>query len=118
MHNDTRGPSFNRKRLHYRQQTLPGGVLGRVAAFIGTVILAGIALLFGTVLFALVIAAGMIVWGYFWWKTRDLRKQLREQFDRSRAYQTTERPPAGADILEGEVIREIRADGEDGDPRF
>ncbi len=52
-----------------------------------------LALMFSVVLFAVVVTGGLIVWGYLWWKTRNLRKQMREN------------PPGGL-VIEGEVIRE------------
>jgi len=51
--------------------------------------------------FAIVVTGGLLVLGYLWWKTRDLRKQIREQM-RQR--------PTGERVIEGEVIREASCD--------
>ena len=51
--------------------------------------------------FAIVVTGGSLVLGYLWWKTRDLRKQIREQM-RQR--------PTGERVIEGEVIREAACD--------
>lgn len=112
MHSDPRGPDFNRKRL-YVKNSMPGNVFSRVLAFVATVVLAGIAFMFSIVVFALIVAVGAIAWGYFWWKTRELRKHLREQADAANGY----RPPPRGEVLEGEVIREIRPEEEDGNFR-
>lgn len=61
---------------------------------------AGIVLLAGTLALSLfVIAAGAlaatVAGGYLWWKTRELRRQIREQSQ-------------GGRIIEGEVIRDDR----------
>ena len=48
---------------------------------------------FSLVLFAVLVVVGLLVWTYLWWKTRALRKQMRE------------RPPGGR-VIEGEVIRD------------
>lgn len=56
-------------------------------------------LMFSVVAFAVVAAAGVVIWGWLWWKTRDLRRQMREN------------PPDGL-VLEGEVIREVDTAGE------
>jgi hypothetical protein len=40
---------------------------------------------------AVVVAVGLVVWGYFWWKTRALRQAMRE------------RPPGGH-VVEGEAV--------------
>ena len=115
MYNDGRKPGDGQRRLHYANTSVPGGIIGRTLAFIGTVIVAGLALMFSVVLFALVIAGGIIVWGYLWWKTRELRKRMKEQMSYG---QPGYRPPPGGVILEGEVIREVRPeDASDKPPR-
>lgn len=51
--------------------------------------------------------------GYFWWKTRALRRALREQATRQQATQhapfARQRPAANDDgmVIEGESIREV-----------
>ena len=72
-------------------------IVGSVAA-IG---LFGLALVFSVVVFAVVLTVGAAVWGWFWWKTRNLRKQMRE----AQANQPG-RPQDGL-VIEGEVIREV-----------
>ena len=52
-----------------------------------------LALMFSVVLFAVVVTVGLAAWGYLWWKTRNLRKQMRDN------------PPDGL-VIEGVVIRE------------
>lgn len=47
------------------------------------------------VLFAVLVAGGLLAWGYLWWKTRHLRRELKKQM--------RERPPGGR-VIEGEVI--------------
>ena len=49
-----------------------------VTAAIGLLLLVG-AFMFSLVFFAIIAVAGIMIWGYFWWKTRAIRKQLREQ---------------------------------------
>lgn len=36
-------------------------------------------LMFFMVAFAVIVAVALMVWAYFWWKTRKLRRALREQ---------------------------------------
>ncbi len=62
---------------------------------LGAVLLTA-ALLFSVVVFAVLAVGGLLVLGYLWWKTRDLRRQMRQQM--------REQPPDGS-IIEGEVIR-------------
>lgn len=52
-----------------------------------------LALMVSAVLFAAVLAVGTVALGWLWWKTRAVRKQMRDH------------PPGGL-VIEGEVIRE------------
>ena len=52
-----------------------------------------VAFMFSILVFAAVATVALVAAGYLWWKTRALRRQLRE------------RPPGGR-IIDGEVIRE------------
>lgn len=105
-----------RRRLH--QQTAQTGPLGRLLAYVGTAVVIGLSLMFSVVVFALVVTVGAIAWGYFWWKTRAIRKQMREQFNARMnggdaswgQAQTFRRPPNDANVIEGEVIREVPGD--------
>lgn len=59
-------------------------------------IIAGAALFVGAfvvsiVFFAVVLAIGLVIGGYIFWKTRHLRKQMRQRYD-------------GRDVIEGTVI--------------
>lgn len=66
-------------------------LLRKVAALAATLVLLGLALVFSVLVLAVVLTAGAIALGYLWWRTRELRKQLRDH------------PPGGA-VIEGEVI--------------
>ena len=82
-----------------------GGPLSRLlAALIGILVL-GAALMFSLVFFAVLAVAGLLFWLYFWWKTRALRRQMREQgmIQGSQADETLYRQ-AGPETADGEVI--------------
>lgn len=96
-----------------RNPPQPAGLLQRVGAIVATVALVLLSLFFGVMLFAVVVSVGLLAWGYFWWKTRELRKVMREQAQAAQAAQGS-RPPGAGVVIEGEVIREVR---EDADPR-
>jgi Flp pilus assembly protein TadB len=68
------------------------GLVARVLAFsAGTAfVVAGV--LFSVLLVTVVAVLGLSALTYFWWKTRGLRRQVREQ-------------QGGGRVLEGEVIR-------------
>ena len=61
-----------------RRSTESGLLEKIVALMVGTVLLI-VGLMFSLVLFAIIVAVGLAAWGYFWWKTRKLRKVMREQ---------------------------------------
>lgn len=89
----------------------PVGPLQKVAAIAAAVLLFGLALTFSILFFAVVVAAGGLIWGYVWWKTRNLRKAMQQAQTGGPA-----RPgPAAGDnlVIEGEVLREIREEDHD-----
>jgi Flp pilus assembly protein TadB len=69
-------------------------LLSKVVAFVVTIALFGLTLMFLVLLFAVILTAGAMAWGYLWWRTRELRKQMRKH------------PPGGV-VIEGEIIREV-----------
>jgi membrane protein implicated in regulation of membrane protease activity len=49
-----------------------------LALITGTVVLI-LGFVFSLVLFAVLISLGLLAWGFWWWKTRALRKAMQEQ---------------------------------------
>ena len=74
-------------------------LLRRVARFVVAIALIGLVLMFSALLFIVVLTAGTMVLGYLWWKTRDLRKQMRNH-------------PLGDEVIRGEVIEGEIIEGE------
>ena len=71
----------------------------------------GVALMFSVVFFAVIVTVGAVAWGYLWWKTRALRKHMREQASMGQGQRQGEgRSGAQGLIIEGEVIREVDID--------
>jgi hypothetical protein len=74
------------------------GFLTKLLTLLASVILVVVGFMFSLVFLAVVAAVGLVVWGYFWWKTRELRQAMRE------------RPPGGhvvegqATVVEGEAV--------------
>ena len=64
-----------------------------VLTFASAAVLLVLAFMFSLLVFAILAIVGVLVWGYLWWKTRELRKQMREQ-------------PPGGRVIEGEAIRD------------
>ena len=87
----------------------PQGVFARVlTAIVGVVVLIGAAM-FSLVFLAVIAVAGLIFWGYFWWKTRAIRAQIEEQMRAQAQYRDTRSQTAGTasdgDVIEGEAVR-------------
>lgn len=85
-------------------QTSP---LGKIVALAASAILLVLGFMFSVIVLAVVIVGGLAGLGYFWWKTRRLRKAMREQ-----------QGPVGEDgghVIEGEavVVEKYRTDEQD-----
>ena len=72
-------------------------LLSKVAKIAASVVLIGLALMFSALLLMVIVTVGAMACGYLWWRTRDLRKQMRKH------------PPSDVvvegEVIEGEVIR-------------
>lgn len=64
--------------------------LGGVAMSVALLL---VGFVFSLLLVAAVAAVGLAAWGYVWWRTRTLRRELRKA-------------PAGGRIIEGEILRD------------
>lgn len=93
------------KQPHFAQfatGTRPPGILAKLLAFLLSAALFVLAFMFSVVALAVVAVVGLGVAGWFWWKTRALRRQMREQGSMASAG----RAQADGEIIEGEVVRE------------
>lgn len=86
------------------------GLLGKLFALIAGAVLLVLGIMFSVVLLAVVVCLGLIAFGYFWWKTRALRKHMRDQVAAAQG-QTQGYARGPGNVIEGEaiVVRE-RAD--------
>jgi len=62
-----------------RPKSRSGNPLRKAVAFIATLVLAGVVLMFSAVLLAVLLCVGVVAFAYLWWKTRAIRKQMRAQ---------------------------------------
>ncbi len=85
-------------------QSLPA----RILAFLLSVGLLVVGFMFSLVALAVVAVVGLLVAGWFWWKTRALRQAARQQPSHYRADQARRDDNAAGSgvIIEGEVVRE------------
>ena len=73
-------------------------MLRNVLALLTSAIVLILGFMFSVVVLAVVAVLGLAVWGYVWWKTRKLRRAMREQ-------------AAAGQVIDGEaiVVEEYRA---------
>ncbi|MDO9011237.1 MAG: hypothetical protein Q7U78_05450 [Gallionella sp.] len=87
--------------------SLPGRIIGLIV----TAALIVLGLMFSMVLIALIAVVGLIAGGYLWWKTRTLRKQMREHQQSMRGAANDADAFKGevfeGEIIEGEVICKV-----------
>ena len=90
----------------------PPSLLQKMLAIIVTAALVTLGLMFSAVLFAAILIVVVIGWAWMWWKTREVRRQMKQMHEQMRDFQER-----GANMeretFEGEVIRvdESREDG-------
>lgn len=94
----------------------PIGPVGRALSLIAGGVLLVAGLFFSVLVFSVLLVLGVIAGGWFWWRTRGLRRDLREQVAQMRRDASAR--PAGSggaggrgasppgDVLEGDFIRE------------
>ncbi|OIR19841.1 hypothetical protein GALL_07250 [mine drainage metagenome] len=80
------------------------GPLRKLAALLLTAAMVGLALMFSAVLLAVIALVGAMAWAYLWWKTRELRKQMRDLHSCAARAEATASNDA---VFEGEVIRVV-----------
>lgn len=95
--------------MKYQFLASPGtsSPLRKLIALIMTVALVGLVLMFSAVLLVIITIVGAIAWAYLWWKTRELRKQMRDFSPRE---VVREEKVKDGDVFEGEVIRVVASE--------
>ena len=76
-----------------RIQVKASGFLATVLTFATGAVLLVAGLMFSLLVLAIAATAALLILGYLWWKTREQRRQMREQ-------------PPGGRLIDGEVIRD------------
>ncbi|MBI5786183.1 MAG: hypothetical protein HZA64_12065 [Rhodocyclales bacterium] len=71
----------------------PASPLQKAASAVIGLALLALGLMFSVVLIAVLVVAGLAAWGYLWWKTREVRRILRER----------QAPAANDRVFEGEA---------------
>lgn len=104
---NTSEESLKFRQFHTSLGGPPPGPLAKVAAFVLGTIMMIAAFMFSLVALAVVAVGAVVAGTWFWWKTRAVRRQIREQMAAQRQHGAyTERRPADGYIIEGEAVRE------------
>lgn len=67
------------------------GVLGRLLSLVAGAVFVVLAFMFSLVALAVIVVLGLLAWLYFRWKTRGLRRAMRER-------------PADGHVIDGEAV--------------
>jgi flagellar biosynthesis component FlhA len=90
--------------------TNPPSLLQKALAIIVTAALVVLGLMFSAVLFAVILIVVAVGWGWLWWKTREVRRQMKQMHEQMRDFQAGAAEPGEAS--ESEVFREEVFEGE------
>ena len=89
--------------------TKPPGLLRKAVAVVATTALIGLGIMFSAVLIAFILVVGATAGAYVWWKTREVRKLMRNFPPRSASMEgeIVEGEVIKGEVIEGEVIRAV-----------
>lgn len=95
------------KRFILNAPTQPRSPLGKLLTWIISLSLFALLLMFSVVFLAVIAVVGLIAFAYIWWKTREVRRQIRIM--RSVATPEARRAAQASNdgVFEGEVIRVV-----------
>jgi hypothetical protein len=84
-------------------------LLRKLVTLTVTLAMVGLVLMFSAVLLVIITIVGALAWAYLWWKTRELRKQMRDFSPREMQREQNE---SDVGVVEGEVIRVVDSQNE------
>lgn len=98
--------------INFDPSKKPKGLFAQALTIIASVVLLVGAFMFSLVFFAVIAVAGLILWIYFWWKTRAIRAHMRKQMEQQASGQGPDFKPqasesASGDVIEGEAVRVV-----------
>jgi len=91
------------------------GLLAKLLSLVVGAALLVLLFTLSVLLFVALVGGGLMVWGYVWWKTRELRRQMREQMQMHEEMgehmgesmgEPMDEQRQGGIVIEGEVIRD------------
>src|SRR5688500_18176425 len=116
------GSPSDRDGLFGSLRARAAGPIGRVLAVVAGSLVLVAALFVSAIVFSVLLVVGAVAGGWFWWKTRGLRREIRERLAQMQQMQSGQGPgvPAGwapsprpaearrrtDDIIDGDFVRE------------
>jgi preprotein translocase subunit SecY len=91
--------------INFDPRRPPQSLAARIAGIVLATLAIGAALMFSVVILAVLAFAVLVFWGWFWWKTRALRRTMREQMRAQGGGTPGRGTPGDADVIEGEAVR-------------
>jgi Flp pilus assembly protein TadB len=95
------------KRFILNAPTQPRSPLGKLLTWIFTLSLFALALMFSVVVLVVIAVVGVIAFAYIWWKTREVRKQMRIMRSVATPEARRKAQASNDEVFEGEVIRVV-----------
>ena len=87
-----------------------GNLLSTILTMVAGAALLVAGFIFSLLILSVIAVVALMVWAWFWWKTRALRRQMGEQVEQMQREQPRDPAPSApmteGVIIEGEVIRE------------
>ncbi len=74
----------------------------RIAKLLVSIVLVALGLTFSALILVVIVTAGAMIWGYLWWKSRDLRRHLRQY---SHDQYSPDQYSSSNVVIEGEIIK-------------
>lgn len=81
----------------------------KILALISTAILIAFGMMFSAVALVFILTIGLTGFAYLWWKTRAVRKLMREQNQAANDSEPFKDNDFKGEIIEGEIIRKVVA---------
>lgn len=81
-----------------------GGVLAKLLAGVAGAVLLVVGFMFSVVVLAVAVVVGLGILGWFWWKTRALRRQIHEQMRENPPPGRAGRSSPAGHVIEGEAV--------------
>ncbi len=99
-------------RLQFQASVQGGGPVAKFIAGIAGLAVIGALLFLSVFMFAGLLVIGVLAGGWFWWRTRKLRRRLRESIDaaardalQQAQARTATNPASQGTVIEGDFIR-------------